>query len=118
MFNLKSGVLCIACSLCFTVVAHESNRCDDQEISDQASSRIPPLCIQGTTNQKFRWTPSIGEVALYTYTHDIRPWMTKHFYPTVTHYMPSVIKYVIMYEKDKNAVILAIPIVLKTLKKL
>lgn len=90
---------------------------DGYPVADQCSERIPARCIQGKLNHNFRWMPSAGEIVLHVYVTNVRPWLVHTFYPAVLKYAPTAVKTIVNYQKDKNAVILAVPVVLKYLKK-
>ncbi len=80
---------------------------EDYSGASQASERIPTPNILGITNTRFQWPPGYLDVPIYLwqkYHVKVDAWLQKH-QVAITKYLPSVIKYVVNFESEKNYVI-------------
>lgn len=92
---------------------------EDYSVASQASERIPPPNILGVTNARFQWTPGYLDVPIYLwqkYHVRVDAWLQKH-QAFISKYLPSVIKYAVNYESEKNYIILTAVGIAKYLKK-
>lgn len=90
----------------------------DESAAGQASERIPPACIRGVTNNRFQLPPGPLDVVVYYWQKwHVGKWMMTKAVPFLEKYLPILAKWEQNWEKARNAVILATPIVLKIMHK-